>query len=47
MIVVLSFTSGLLGVSAALAAGEVLTALLMYREFRRGVGVTLLPARNR
>ena len=47
LIVILSFTSGLIGVSAALAAGEVLTALLMYREFRRGVGVTLLPTRNR
>lgn len=47
LIVVFSVTSGLVGVSAALAAGEVLTALLMYREFRLGVGVTLLPTRNR
>ena len=39
-----AFTSGLLGVCAALAAGEIITALLMHREFRRGIGVGLLRA---
>lgn len=46
LIVVLSLSSGLLGASTALAVGEVLTALLMYREFRRGVGLRLLVGRN-
>lgn len=46
LMVVAALTSGLLAVSAALAAGEVITALLMYREFRRAVPVKLLRAEN-
>ena len=37
-IVVLSLTHGLIGACLALAAGEMITAMLMFREFRRGVG---------
>ncbi len=46
LMVIAAFTSGLLGVCAALAAGEVITALLMYREFRRAVPVKLLRAES-
>ena len=46
LIVVAAFTAGLLGVCAALAAGEIVTALLMYREFRRAIPVKLLFAES-
>ena len=46
LIMVGAFTAGLLGVCGALAAGEILTALLMYREFRRAIPVKLLFAES-